>query len=102
MKNGTDMNCSMYLYRQIGGSGGYSQVAGKMIQSLDTGTNTWSNAIFKLQYLDSPNTTSQITYQVTITTIEACTYCVNRSENDSNNNDHCRNVSSITVMEVSA
>ena len=64
MKNGTDMNCSMYLYRQIGGSGGYSQVAGKMIQSLDTGTNTWSNAIFKLQYLDSPNTTSNVDYRI--------------------------------------
>jgi len=64
MKNGTDMNCSMYLYRQIGGSGGYSAVAGKMIQSLDTGTSTWSNAIFKLQYLDSPNTTSQIDYRI--------------------------------------
>ena len=54
----------MYLYRQIGGSGGYSAVAGKMIQSLDTGTSTWSNAIFKLQYLDSPNTTSQIDYRI--------------------------------------
>ena len=64
MKNGTDMNCSMYLYRQIGGSGGYSAVAGKMIQSLDTGTNTWSNAIFKLQYLDSPNTTSNVDYRI--------------------------------------
>ena len=52
--------------------------------------------------LDSPNTTSQITYQVTVSTIEASLYCINRSENDLNNNDHCRNVSSITVMEVSA
>ena len=64
MKNGTDMNVSMYLYRQIGGSGGYSAVAGKMIQSLDTGTSTWSNAIFKLQYLDSPNTTSIVDYRI--------------------------------------
>jgi len=64
MKNATDMSVFMYLYRQIGGSGGYSVVAGNMIKSLDTGNASFDNAIFKIQYLDSPNTTSVVDYRI--------------------------------------
>ena len=53
--------------------------------------------------LDSPNTTSAITYQVTMTIRQnSVLYCVNRTETDSDNDDHTRGVSNITVMEVEA
>tara|TARA_R100000773_G_scaffold25104_1_gene21982 strand:+ start:2526 stop:3062 length:537 start_codon:yes stop_codon:yes gene_type:complete len=54
------------------------------------------------KFLDSPNTTSAITYQVAMVQISTALYCVNRSEFDSDTNDYTRTVSNITVMEVSA
>ena len=53
--------------------------------------------------LDSPNTTSAITYQVTMTVRQnSVLYCVNRTETDSDTDDYTRGVSNITVMEVEA
>ena len=55
------------------------------------------------KFLDSPNTTSAITYQVTMTVRQgSVTYCVNRTEDDTDTDDFIRGVSNITVMEVGA
>ena len=60
---------------------------------------------FSATFLDSPSTTSATTYKVQLKT-EASgntgNVFVNRSGEDTNNNQHSRVVSSITVMEVSA
>lgn len=54
-------------------------------------------------YLDSPATTSAITYQVQIAASNnVTTTYVNRSADDTDNNQHPRSTSTITVMEVSA
>ena len=52
--------------------------------------------------LDSPNTTSAITYQVVMISRGTNLYCVNRTEGDYNSDDNTRGVSTITVMEVAA
>jgi hypothetical protein len=41
-----------------------ANLTGTVADARDTGTSTWSNAIFKLQYLDSPNTTSNVDYRI--------------------------------------
>jgi len=51
-------------------------------------------------YLDSPATTSAVTYSIRIATNAATTIFVNRSGNDPNNSSTSRSASSITVMEV--
>ena len=60
---------------------------------------------FSATFLDSPSTTSATTYKVQLKT-EASgntgNVFVNRSGEDTDNNQHSRVVSSITVMEVSA
>ena len=55
-----------------------------------------------VQYLDSPSTTSSVTYKMQALTT-AGTFCINRSGRDSDNtNFDGRGVSSITVMEIAA
>jgi hypothetical protein len=54
-----------------------------------------------LTYLDSPATTSAITYGVQVSSISVGTY-INRTEADGNSNDTYRGVSYITVMEIAA
>jgi hypothetical protein len=54
-------------------------------------------------YLDSPSTTSATTYQVQIAASNnVTTTYVNRSPDDTDNNQHPRTTSTITVMEISA
>jgi hypothetical protein len=54
-------------------------------------------------YLDSPSTTSATTYQVQIAASNnVTTTYVNRSADDTDNNEHPRTTSTITVMEISA
>ena len=54
-----------------------------------------------LTYLDSPTTTSAITYGVQVSSLSNGTY-INRTEADANGNDTYRGVSYITVMEIAA
>ena len=70
----------------------------------DGGGSTFIILTANTRILDSPSTTSAITYQAQMVQPSAgngVLYCVNRSENDTNNSDHTRCVSNITVMEVS-
>jgi hypothetical protein len=55
-----------------------------------------------LTYLDSPGTTSAITYKVQVKVTQTGAVYVNRSFSDANSNINGRSASSITVMEVSA
>ena len=50
-------------------------------------------------YLDSPSSTSALTYKV-VAQLNGNTLKVNQEETDSNNNDTNRGVSHITVMEI--
>ena len=53
--------------------------------------------------LDSPATTSAVTYKVQMQKLaNTALYCINRTENDQNVVDEGRTISQITVMEVSA
>ena len=52
--------------------------------------------------LDTPSTTSAITYQVVMISRGTNLYCINRTEGDYSGNDNTRGISTITVMEVAA
>jgi hypothetical protein len=52
-----------------------------------------------ISFLDSPNTTSAVTYKVQVRTL-GNSAVLNRSADDSDNSDSMRTVSSITLMEV--
>lgn len=54
-----------------------------------------------LNYLDSPATTSAVTYGVQVSSLNTGTY-INRTGNDTDSNDMYRGVSYITVMEIAA
>jgi len=55
-----------------------------------------------LMFLDSPATTSSTTYSVQTAAIASETVYVNRAGTDTDNANHCRGASTITVMEISA
>ena len=53
-----------------------------------------------LNYLDSPSSTSSLTYKVQISSKDGGTVYVNRDVSDSDNDEKTRGASTITVMEV--
>ena len=59
-------------------------------------------ANFSVSYLDSPSTTSEITYKVMGASESSSTLYLNRGHNDSNNSGEWRTASSIVCMEVLA
>jgi hypothetical protein len=59
-------------------------------------------ANFSMIYLDSPSTTSEITYKVMGATESSATLYLNRGHNDSNNSGEWRTASSIVCIEVLA
>ena len=54
-----------------------------------------------IHFLDSPSTTSSITYKVQYSNEEGATIHVNRTGNDTDASKYPRAISTITVMEVS-
>jgi hypothetical protein len=62
-------------------------------------TNTLS-VLSSYQFLDSPSTTSAITYSVQVRGENATTFYVNRTETDNDNAQYARASSTITCMEV--
>ena len=58
-----------------------------------------SHSNINVTYLDSPSSTSELTYQTYIYA-RSTTYYINRSTNDTDNNDHARTISTITAMEI--
>jgi hypothetical protein len=56
-----------------------------------------------ITYLDSPATTSSTTYSVTVSSNDSGQLIyINRSNADTDNSGHQRNISTITVMEIAA
>lgn len=74
-------------------------------QAVSSANMTTGNGNIQLQdsgvYLDSPATTSAITYKLQVIT-DTGTFYINRTSNDSDNVYTGRGVSSITVMEIAA
>jgi hypothetical protein len=68
-----------------------------------TSPNAASTAeVMNMQYIDTPNTTSTITYKVGIQTYRTGTIYVNRTVADSNSGNHERGISSIIAIEIGA
>ena len=71
----------------------------------DAGSNQdeqkYTTNLMAFQYLDSPNTVSQVTYKLAAI-IDAYTFYVNRTAEDGNSITYARVPSSITAMEVLA
>jgi len=71
----------------------------------DAGSNQdeqkYTTNLMAFQYLDSPNTVSQVTYKLAAI-IDAYTFYVNRTAEDGNSVTYARVPSSITAMEVLA
>jgi hypothetical protein len=90
-----------------GNSGNYvGDTAGNRVRTVfgqyvgaSTGTMLWPSSMV---YLDSPSTTSPITYSVQTRTISGNTGYVNRSATDTDNEQYGRGASSITALEISA
>jgi hypothetical protein len=70
-------------------------------------TSSWSNGSVNsmqaqsAEFLDSPSTTSPVTYKLQIVGLGSQTLFVNRNARDDNGDYEPRTVSSITVMEIS-
>ena len=82
-----------------GDVGGGSQSRASM-QTRDTDSNTSSSLNFN--FLDSPSTTSQVTYKIQAMAQSGGTSYINRTASDSNSQAIARIPSSIIVMEISA
>jgi hypothetical protein len=67
----------------------------------DASTDTAVMRTATMNFLDSPSSTSSITYKLQISSYTNTVY-VNRSHIDSDSSDYNRGVSTITVMEVAA
>ena len=55
---------------------------------------------YGLSFLDSPATTSAVTYAIQARTVATGSFYINRSKSDTDNADNPRSASSITVMEI--
>ena len=111
------MGGALLINRSISGgssgtlSTGLANTAGSRLRSNFTGnlytTDGGGSGDIQLnvscKILDSPGTTSAVTYKVQMQKLaNNDLYCINRSETDDNTNDEARTVSQIMVMEVSA
>lgn len=64
---------------------------------------TYGTYPFVVSYLDSPGTTSSVTYGIQIgNNANSATLCVNRSQEDTDSSGRTRGTSTITVMEIAA
>ncbi len=58
-----------------------------------------SSSNLALSYLDSPSSTSALTYQI-YAFVRSGTYYINRSSTDTDSNDFARTISTITAFEI--
>ena len=79
---------------------------GSRIRAVFGGTSVGSDASMvvsnSIVYLDSPSSTSSVTYRLDVRRGGNGTVFINRSLNDSDNDFHVRGASSLTVIEVAA
>ena len=95
------------ILRQIGGSDAeilIGDAAGSRARTfMSKRTNQAQDfANFSMTVLDSPNTTSEITYRVMGATEDSATLYLNRGASDSDNSGEWRTASNIVCMEVLA
>ena len=64
------------------------------------GTGTLTNGTIPMLFIDSPATTSSITYKIQVYQNAAGTIAINRNHNDADNVGTYRAISNITVIEV--
>ena len=57
---------------------------------------------FSMTFLDSPSTTSAVTYKIQVSSTDSTAIYINRSVTDSDTDKNARGISTITVMEVAA
>jgi hypothetical protein len=76
-----------------------TRVSGTVVGS---NANTDTNGGFHINFLDSPATTSAVTYKVQSMTEGSYTTYVNRSASDADSSSVTRGASTLTLMEVSA
>lgn len=85
-------------------SGPLADAAGSRSLSSLTGNAYWNSEggaiqTLSINYLDAPSSTSELTYRLVVSSISTGTF-VNRSHSDTDNNDHLRTSSFLTLMEV--
>jgi hypothetical protein len=97
------------IYTRITRNGtavGVADAAGSRPQATSVGTRTSDGNTYQSSYgvlLDSPNSTSALTYKIEVQAQEnAGTFYINRTNNDNDNNSAPRAASFITVMEIAA
>ena len=90
-----------YLHAQavIGNADGSRTRASGGGASIGYGNETHAMVVEKL---DSPSTTSSLTYKVQVAAIDGDNFIINYTIVDSNSSTYSRHVSSITVMEIGA
>tara|TARA_A100000171_G_C2106392_1_gene132527 strand:+ start:284 stop:913 length:630 start_codon:yes stop_codon:yes gene_type:complete len=103
----------LILYREIGGSGGFSAVTGAIGDAAvsrrrvtagfrSTGSNGYGTYQVNIKYLDSPNTTSSVQYKVAhCHAYQGYTeHFINRTASDADNSAVGRMYSSMILSEV--
>lgn len=63
------------------------------VGAADIGSNS-------LKFLDDPNTTSELTYDIRLLATGDATYSLNRTRSDNNDNGGVRTISTLTLMEI--
>jgi hypothetical protein len=101
----SNLNVVAHMYRLMRDSTaiGVGDAAGNRIRAntLRTALATDTlGASLNFQFLDSPSSSSSLTYSVQVRGENANTIYVNRTATDSDNNSHTRASSTITLMEV--
>ena len=111
--NNDDRNANLRIRKVISGTTtdvGVADTAGSRITTSAGGHLPWNSgdiavATYNIafQHLDSPNTTNQITYKLSVQVISGSTLYIGRSSDFSGNTDTNRSTfpSAISVMEVS-
>ena len=106
----SDHTCLARLVKKIG-NGSFAAFGGGVGTETNHDDNTWWNirntiynvAPYTVVYLDSPNTTDQVTYKAQVkTTNSGKTYAVNHAVQNGNFQYESPVMSTITVLEVAA
>lgn len=84
----------------VGDAAGSRVRAAATMQRIGSFASEYQSIPVSMSYLDSPNTTSAVTYNVQGRAGNAGTFIVNRAGNDPDNANNARTASTITVMEI--
>ena len=105
VSNSSNLNSMAHFLRLMRGvtAIGIGDAAGSRIQAttlrMGAGGGTLGFAS-NFQFLDSPSSTSALTYSVQVRGENANTLGINRTVDDNDSNTHSRGISTITLMEV--